>query len=71
VHGGLNSHAHALTHINAGGGVVDGNYEAYIDGYDDGWVQLQPKGWRMLCNLRMPPAWRITHQRPQVRTQRQ
>ena len=29
-----------------GGGVVDGNFEAYIDGYDEGWVQLQPKGWR-------------------------
>ena len=28
-----------------GGGVVDGNFEAYIDGYDADLVQFQPRGW--------------------------
>ena len=29
----------------AGGGIVDGNFEAFIAGYDVGFVQLQPRGW--------------------------
>ena len=29
----------------SGGGVVDGNFEAYIASYDAGMVQLQPRGW--------------------------
>jgi polygalacturonase len=28
-----------------GGGVVDGNFEAYVAGYDAPTVQLQPRGW--------------------------